>query len=559
MTIKPSLRANREMCLSEDIVVAFQHGETTAAEREGIHEHLDSCDHCRALLYQTNFADDAENADDAGDSSKRIARGVAQGFRLTTLGESKRLAERFDILRFVARGGMGEVYEAFDRVVGGRVALKTLLCTTSDSPQAMVRLSQEVNLARRVAHPNVCRIFDMHVHRERGQPTMRFLAMEFVEGETLRHHLNRRQFSLAESCALARQLLQGLGAVHAAGVLHLDFKSQNVMLRGGVEPAQAVVMDFSLSRGFKEELHLRTSERQLAGSVGYMSPEQLECRERLGPSADVYAFGVVFFEMLTGHLPFEGANPTQIMLKQLRQRPAAPSSLRPEVDARLDNFVLTCLQRNPHRRYPSMASALAELDRVDGLRATPPRRQPSLRRRLALAAGLGVTLGSLVTIARSEKRREPTTAVTGAPERRMVQRLEPLPAPHSDLPPPRRAELVPPSIAEPSIAQPSIVRPSIAQPSIPKPPLREPATSDRAASAAPPAVFPPGSLTVPARQASATRPSPRREPPPASVTPEPRRAEPPAASLPAPSTHTNTPAEPAKRTWTPERAPDFLL
>jgi serine/threonine protein kinase len=266
----------------------------------------------------------------------------------------------------------------------------------------------------------------------------------------------------------------------------------------------------------------------------------------------VYAFGVVFFEMLTGHLPFEGGNPTQVMLKQLRQRPAAPSSLRPEVDARLDNFVLTCLQRNPQRRYPNMASALAELDRVDRLRATPPRRQPSLRRRLALLAGLGVTLGSLVAVARSEKRRERVTAVTTAPDSRVLPHLEPLPATGSE--PPPRAELIPPSIAERSIAEQSIAEESIAERSI----AERPATSDRGVSTAPLTGSPPRPTPIPTRQAGVTRPSHRGEPRPASITPEPRHAEPPAPP-PAPSTHPNTPVDPAKPTWTPERAPDFLL
>jgi serine/threonine protein kinase len=183
------------------------------------------------------------------DSMERLATVMGSGLRMTTFAEGKRLAHRFDVTRFVDRGGMGEVYEAFDRVVGARVALKALLCTAAEDESPASRLGEEVNLARRIAHPNVCRIYDLHEHREVERQPLRFLAMEFIDGVTLKEHLLKGLMAIEEACSIARQLLMGLAAVHSAGVLHLDFKSQNVMLRRGASPAQPVVMDFSSNAG----------------------------------------------------------------------------------------------------------------------------------------------------------------------------------------------------------------------------------------------------------------------------------------------------------------------
>jgi serine/threonine protein kinase len=380
-------------CLSEDDVLAFQNGETTELERQRIHQHIDRCDVCRRLLVMVaRMAGGASAIEPDLDSFERVAALVGSGLRLTALAGGKLLAQRFEVLRFVERGGMGEVYEAFDRVVGSRVALKTLLSTTRDDAPGVSRLGEEVKLARRVAHANVCRIHDLHEHREAAGPPLRFLAMEFVDGVTLKERLLERELAIVEACAIARQLLLGLAAIHSAGVLHLDFKSQNVMLRQDASPEQPVVMDFSLSRAFETELRLRTSERTVAGSIGYMSPEQLECQSTLGPASDVYAFGVVFYEMLTRRMPFDGNSPAAIMFKQLKLRPQPPSHLRPEVGPALDGFVLTCLGRHPRSRYADVQSALQALDRCT--HAALPRRTSTVVQWSKMAATAALAAGA---------------------------------------------------------------------------------------------------------------------------------------------------------------------
>jgi serine/threonine protein kinase len=437
MTTLPSSCTAQDTCLSEDVVLAFQCGETTESERQRIHQHIDRCDVCRKVLVTTAALDGGESMLGVElDSMERLAAVIGSGLRTTRFTEGKRLAHRFDVTRFVDRGGMGEVYEAFDRVVGARVALKALLQTTAQDDPGVSRLGDEVKLARRIAHPNVCRIHDLHEHREAGHVPLRFLAMEFVDGFTLKERLLAGEMPVEEACSIARQLLMGLAAVHAAGVLHLDIKSQNVMLRHGTSQAQAVVMDFSLSRAFEKELRLRTSERRAAGSVGYMSPEQLECQSTIGPAADVYAFGVVFYEMLTGQMPFQGDSPAAVMLKQLKSRAVPPSRSRPAVSPQLDEFVLSCLSRHARSRFQSAASAIEALDRC--VRPVPRERRwngGSWQRTLGIATGAAALAGMMVHLAGRLTGAEASTAETLAPAPPAASL--PSPTPESDSTPPR--------------------------------------------------------------------------------------------------------------------------
>ncbi len=272
------------------------------------------------------------------------------------------LAERYVIRRFLGRGGMGQVYEAYDRVLREPVALKT---TTGQSVSDAQRLLDELRMARRITHPNVCRLYDVGVHEERegARRTTYFLTMEYLEGHTLRRRLRHGLPPLPQVFGIARQLLIGLGAVHAAGVLHRDFKSENVMLRlpaGG--PGQALIMDFGLAR----PLHAAPQPHASgigAGSRGYMAPEQIDNGE-LGPETDLFAFGVVMFEMLTGRLPFAREVGGGTAPNLLDQTPLAPSQLRPELPQDLDAFVLKCLQPQRQHRYRSAERALAALTRV---------------------------------------------------------------------------------------------------------------------------------------------------------------------------------------------------
>jgi len=374
--------ASRPGCLGIDEVLAYQAGGTSEEDRERIHAHLDECEHCRLLVEHV--------IRDSAPISTALQPGVM------TFARGNLLAGRYQIKRFVAHGGMGEVYEAYDNLGRKKVALKTVLCATSDSPRAIHKLVEEVRNAQRVTHPNVCRINELHQHQsaDAGLP-LHFLTMEFVDGERLSSRLRQGPLPLATAIQIARQLLDGLRAAHRQGVLHLDFKSDNVMLRGDSSSADAVIMDFGLSRALDSQSRMRTSERrQLAGSVHYMSPEQVQCDPNLGPQTDVYAFGVVLFEMLTGSLPFDGDSPYTIMLQRLKKRPRAPSELVPGLPPALDAFVLECLNRDPRLRFRDAAAALDSFDQLgaaEGKESAAVRRRPWL-----LVAAAALVLGFAV-------------------------------------------------------------------------------------------------------------------------------------------------------------------
>ncbi|HKO91336.1 MAG TPA: serine/threonine-protein kinase [Polyangiaceae bacterium] len=305
----------------------------------------------------------------AGSAQEESQREVGSGATLPSVcptfvfARDTLVAERYVIRRFLGRGGMGQVYEAYDRVLQEPVALKT---TTSQTPSDAQRLLDEVRMARRITHANVCRLYDAGVH-EQLEPERRlsyFLTMEYLEGHTLRRRLRHGLPPLPQVFGIARQLLIGLAAVHAAGVLHRDFKSENVMLRlPGNGTGQAVIMDFGLARPLSEEEPFVPAGGAGAGSRGYMAPEQIE-NLPLGPETDLFAFGVVMFEMLTGRLPFARDATAMNAPNLLDQIPTPPSQLRPELPPELDAFVLKCLQAHRQHRYRSAQRALTALTRL---------------------------------------------------------------------------------------------------------------------------------------------------------------------------------------------------
>lgn len=337
----------------DDEILEYIGGHRSEAELAQMDAHLDACNPCRDLVHH-------------------VVQGMAQSWpgaahdipdASTTFAPGNVVNGRYLIKSFVGRGGMGEVYEAFDRLMDRRIALKTVLCTVADRPRAARRFKEEVRNAQRVGHPHVCRINDLQEHHESALgPPLPFFTMEFVDGERLGNRLLTGKLPLADVRTIALQLLSGLDAAHARGVLHLDFKSDNVMLRRNPKGPDAVIMDFGLSRVLGNESRLRTSDRrQFAGTLPYMSVEQLECREELGPATDIYAFGVVLYEMLTEALPFEGDTLSAVLVKQLKERPKPPSHHVHGLSPALDRFVLRCLHRDPRQRFADAGHALAAL------------------------------------------------------------------------------------------------------------------------------------------------------------------------------------------------------
>jgi tetratricopeptide (TPR) repeat protein len=313
------------------------------------------------------------------------------------------LAGRYHIVRFIAQGGMGEVYEAHDRELGERVALKTVRPDIARRPGSIERLRREMQLARRVTHPNVCRLFDLGVHRmgaQEGVPDaeVRFLTMELLEGETLSrriHDLGR--LSPEQALPLVRQMAAALGTAHEAGIVHRDFKSSNVIIvtsKGGGE--RAVVTDFGLARAIAPAGGLEaslTGEGSSLGTPAYMAPEQVEGKEA-GPAADIYSLGVVMYEMVTGQWPFLGQSPLSIAVKRLSEPPIAPRRVVGHLDPVWEATILRCLQRQPADRFASTAGVTEALERG----RVPPSRARARRTAGALAAAAAVA-GAFILLA----------------------------------------------------------------------------------------------------------------------------------------------------------------
>ncbi|HWN81248.1 MAG TPA: protein kinase, partial [Candidatus Udaeobacter sp.] len=259
-------------------------------------------------------------------------------------GES--VAGRYLIRQLLGRGGMGEVYEAWDEELSIAVALKTLHIQAGN--EALRRLKREGLLARSVSHPNVCRVYDLGTHGE-GKAAAWFLTMELLRGDTLEERLRAGTFSRAVALPLAQQMAAGLGAAHQAGVVHRDFKPGNVMLATGDAGEQAVITDFGIA-GASEAATEADRERQRFGTPAYMAPEQLR-GEPAGPEADIYALGVVLYEMVTGRLPFTGDSAAELAKRQLEEDVPSPRSIVPELDEIWESVILRCLDRDPRRRF----------------------------------------------------------------------------------------------------------------------------------------------------------------------------------------------------------------
>lgn len=267
------------------------------------------------------------------------------------------LAERYRILGLLGKGGMGEVYRADDLKLAQPVALKFLPEKLSKSSDALSRFHAEVRTARKVSHPNVCRVFDI------GEVDgLHFLSMEYIDGEDL-SGLLRRIGRLPEDKAveIARQLCAGLAAAHEEGVLHRDLKPANVMLDGR---GRARITDFGLAR-LSEEIQGYDIR---SGTPAYMSPEQLAGRE-VTVKSDIYSLGVTLYEIFTGKKVFTASSLEELIKLQESSTPASMSSLVKDVDPLVERIILRCLEKDPKDRPVSAAQVAAALPGGDPLAA----------------------------------------------------------------------------------------------------------------------------------------------------------------------------------------------
>src|SRR5579863_5964368 len=267
------------------------------------------------------------------------------------------LVGRYRIVALIGRGGMGEVYRANDLKLSQPVALKFLPEATAGNETALARFYNEIRIARQVSHPNVCRVYDLG--DVEGQP---YLSMEYVDGEDL-GSLLRRIGRLPEVKALeiARKLCAGLAAAHDKGVLHRDLKPSNIMLDGR---GNVLITDFGLA-GLADQLQGAEIRN---GTPAYMAPEQLAGKQ-VSIQSDIYALGLVLYEVFTGKRAFEAATLAELVRLHTESTPVSPSSLVKELDPAVESAILRCLDSEPSNRPSSALAVAARLPGGDPLAA----------------------------------------------------------------------------------------------------------------------------------------------------------------------------------------------
>lgn len=254
------------------------------------------------------------------------------------------LASRYEVLGTLGEGGMGLVYRVRDRETSEILALKLLRPEIARDPAMMERFKDEIRLARRITHKNVCRIYDFNRVND-----VTYITMEYVDGESLHAYLKRAgKLSPERVIDLARQITAGLSEAHAQGVVHRDLKPENVML---ARDGMVKLMDFGIARALGGNV---TSKQTVIGTPGYMAPEQSQGK-LVDQRTDLYALGLILYECLTGKRAFSGATPVEVALKQLKERPAPLRKLMPATPPHLEAVVLRCLEKEPSRRFASAA------------------------------------------------------------------------------------------------------------------------------------------------------------------------------------------------------------
>ncbi len=290
-------------------------------------------------------------------------------------------AGRFRIARLLGAGGAGQVFEALDLEIDQPLALKVLHPRFAGDDRATAHFKREFLLARRITHPNVCRVFDLFTHRPAapgvwGEAVV-FLTMELLAGESLAARLRRRgRMAPAEVLPLLQQVARALDAAHAAGVVHRDFKSANVMLIPTAGGSRAVITDFGVAVARPGDPLWVHGNRGMVGSPAYMAPEQVLGAE-VTAAADIYALGIVLYELVTGRRPFGGPDRLAAALQRLTRPPVPPRRFLPTLDRRWEETILRCLEREPASRFASAGDAVAALT-ADGPPRAAPVRRPTL-------------------------------------------------------------------------------------------------------------------------------------------------------------------------------------
>jgi serine/threonine-protein kinase len=336
-----------EVCPSDEEVLALVCGALEATALARVLHHTERCGACALVIAEAGLV--------RGETEPHpVSLAAARPSAVFTAGQL--VASRYLIQRRLGRGGMGEVYEALDRELNERVALKTIATSLADDPRAVQRLKLELRLARSVSHPHVGRVFELGRHELSADTCQWFFTLQLIEGASLRHRLvGSGPPPLGEALTWAEQLARGLAAIHAQNVVHRDIKPENVMLTSVAAAAEALWVDFGLAR---VDLIDTRSPGLLQGTPDYAAPELLRGAVA-SRASDLYAFGVLLHELFTGALPFSRSASFGQTDESARSRALPLRARGAELPPEVDWLVRQCLDCSPERR-PESALNVAE-------------------------------------------------------------------------------------------------------------------------------------------------------------------------------------------------------
>ena len=320
---------------------------------------------------QTNNPDDSKFCKECATPLPFSERPRISGTRTLETGpyelaRGATFAGRYEIIEELGSGGMGKIYRAYDKKIEGEVALKVVRPEIAAEKKTVERFRNELKLAREISHRSVCRMYDLN--EERGTY---YITMEYVRGEDLKSFIKRAKIiSTGTAVSIARQVAEGLREAHSLGVVHRDLKPGNIMID---REGNAKIMDFGIARAMRERGITRAGA--IIGTPEYMSPEQVEGKEA-DQRADIYALGIILFEMVTGRAPFEGDTPLAVAHKQRYEPAPIPKKLVPQIPESLNRLILRCLEKDKDKRFQTADELLADLAAVEESLPTAERITP---------------------------------------------------------------------------------------------------------------------------------------------------------------------------------------
>jgi len=289
-------------------------------------------------------------------------------------------AGRYQIIEELGKGGMGRVYKVFDQEVQAKMALKLIKPEISADKNTIDRFRNELKIARDISHKNICRMYDLG--REGGNY---FITMEYVSGEDLKSFIRRaKQLVVGTAIFIAKQVCEGLAEAHRVGVVHRDLKPGNIMID---KEGNARIMDFGIARSVS--VKGITGAGVMIGTPEYMSPEQVEGKE-VDRRSDIYSLGIILYEMLTGHVPFEGDTPFIVGVKQKSEIPKDPKELNAQIPQDLSRLILKCLEKDKEKRYQNADELKDNLEKIE--KGIPTAERPIPKRKTVTSKPITLTV-----------------------------------------------------------------------------------------------------------------------------------------------------------------------